>query len=441
MSGEAVTIRRVVRTWWPLAASWLLMAAEGPALNAIVARLPDATINLAAFGIVFSLSLIVEAPIIMLLSASTALSKDWDSYRKLRRFMMSAGAALTALHALVAFTPLYHLVVVRLMGVPPQLVAPARLGLMIMLPWTWSIAYRRFHQGVLIRFGHSQAVSIGTAIRLSADAVVLGSGYLIGSIPGIVVATAALATGVIGEATYAGLRTRPVLRQQVRQARSQDAPLTVRSFLAFYIPLAMTSLLFLIVQPLGSAALSRMPQPVESLAAWSVVTNFVFLLRAPGIAYNEVVIALLDEPRAVHALRRFDAFLVILTTVLMVLVTATPLSTFWFARVVAVPPELIDMARRGLWPALPLPGLSALSSWYQGLIVHSRRTRGITESTVVFLVVCTAILGGGVLWGRTIGLYVGLIAFSAGLLAQTAWLWVRSRAAVQFARAQLVERA
>ena len=57
------------------------------------------------------------------------------------------------------------------MGIPHEIIQPARMGLMIMTPWTWSIAYRRFHQGMLIRFGHSKAVSTGTLIRLSADLI------------------------------------------------------------------------------------------------------------------------------------------------------------------------------------------------------------------------------------------------------------------------------
>ena len=86
-------LRRILHTWWPLAASWLLMGAELPAISAVVARLENPEINLAAYGgIVFPLALIIGSPIIMLLAASTALSRDWASYRKLYRFM-TAGAA------------------------------------------------------------------------------------------------------------------------------------------------------------------------------------------------------------------------------------------------------------------------------------------------------------------------------------------------------------
>ena len=86
-------------------------------------------INLAAYGgVVFPLALIFESPIIMLLAASTALSKDCASYLRLRSYMMRAGLALTAFHVLVAFTPLYYVVVVGIIGAPHEIVEPARVG-------------------------------------------------------------------------------------------------------------------------------------------------------------------------------------------------------------------------------------------------------------------------------------------------------------------------
>jgi len=429
-SGAGLPMARVVSTWWPLALSWLLMAAEGPALSAVVARLADPEINLAAFGgIVYPLALIIEAPIIMLLSASTALSKDWDSYRKLKRFMMWMGGILTAVHILLAFTPLYDVVVIQLIGPPAEIVEPARVGLMITVPWTWAIAYRRFKQGVLIRFGHSRAVGLGTFVRLGADGLVLTVGYLVGTIPGVVVAASALVAGVMSEAVYAGLRARPVVDGQLKESAPVEEPLTIWSFVDFYTPLGMTALLRLLAEPLSSAALSRMPRALDSLAVWSVVTGFVFLLRSVGVAYSEVVIALLDEPRSSRALRRF---MIILTTVVIVLpliVAATPLAMVWFERVSGLRPDLAMLSRRGLWLALLMPAVAVLQSWYQGLIVHSRRTRGITEAVVIHLIMSGLVLWGGVLWGRTTGLYVGLAAVSVGRLVQTGWLWYRSRPA------------
>jgi hypothetical protein len=74
--------RSVFSAWWPLATSWLFMGLELPAVSAALARLPDPTISLAAYGgVIFPLALLIESPIIMLLSASTALSKDLRSHQ------------------------------------------------------------------------------------------------------------------------------------------------------------------------------------------------------------------------------------------------------------------------------------------------------------------------------------------------------------------------
>ncbi len=426
-----VTLRKILQTWWPLAASWLLMGVELPALSAIIARLPNPAINLAAYGgVVFPLSMIIEAPIIMLLAASTALSKDWDSYQLLRRFMMTAGALLTGLHILIAFTPLYYLVVEGILGVPQEIVEPAHIGLKIMTPWTWSIAYRRFNQGILIRFGHSKTVGVGTLIRLSADTIVLTIGYLLGDIPGIIVATTAVVSGVVSEAIYVGLVVRPVIQLELKPAPPVQPALTWKAFWNFYIPLAMTSLLMLLANPIGSAALSRMPQALSSLAVWSVVTGLIFMLRSLGVAFNEVVVALIDQPHSFHNLRRFAWILAGASTCGLFIIAATPLSSFWFTDVTALEPHLATLARQGIWLALPLPAMSAFQSWFQGVILHSRRTRGITESVVIYLITSALILFAGVAWGQAAGLYVGLTALTVSVGMQTLWLWHRSTPAI-----------
>ena len=417
-------VRTVFSTWWPLAASWLFMGIELPLISAVMARLPDPEISLAAYGgVVFPIALIVEAPIIMLLSASTALSKDTPSYRKLYRFMMWAGAALTGVHLLLAFTPLFDVVVAGWMRVPAEIVEPSRIGLRIMLPWTWTIAYRRFQQGVLIRFDQSRAISIGTALRLGANALTLWIGSQIGGLPGIVVGTSAIAAGVITEAVYAGLRVRPVLRGGLANARPIVPALSWTDFYSFYTPLAATSLINLIVQPLGTAALSRMPLPLESLAVWPVLGGFLFMWRSMGFAYNEVVVARLDEQGAADALNRFTLILSLGATVGLTLIAVTPLSHLWFGVVSGLKPELAALAETGLWWSLLWPAISIVQNYYQGVIVHGKRTLRVTISIVIFVAVTGIILAGGIFLENATGLLVGLVAFQAGYLAQAVYLW------------------
>lgn len=432
----SVTNKQIIKTWWPLAASWLLMGFESPLISAILARLQGAEINLAAYGgIIMPLSFIIEAPIIMLLSASTALCKDMPSYRKIFKFMMITSFALTVLHILIAFTPLYYLVVRNIIGSPEAIIEPARIGLMIMTPWTWAIGYRRFQQGVMIRYNNSQAVWVGTIVRLVTLSVILMIGYSIGTIQGVAVGTTAQALAVIAEAVYNGFRVRPVIRKYLVNAPEVE-PLTWKAFFNFYIPLVMTSFITLIWQPIGSAALSRMPRAVESLAVWQVMSGLMFIFRSPGTALNEVVVAMIEKQGAFRRLQRFAVWLGVISTAVQLVFIVSPLSFLWFKNVSAITPALIALAQSAFWFAVPLPALSVLQSWYQGSILASKKTRSITESVTIFLAVIILVLFGGVAWGKTTGLYFGIAGMVLGVGAQVLWLFLRSRNYMRLAAAR-----
>jgi hypothetical protein len=426
-SERDLTTGQVFRTWWPLAASWVLMALEGPLQTIFVARLADPKIHLAAFGsLVLPIAMLIEAPIIMLLSASTALCVDRDAYHKIRRFMHGLSAALTALHIVIALSPLYPLLVVNVLHAPPEIVEPGRIGFILMIPWTWAIAYRRFNQGVLIRFGRSLTVGVGTLIRLCANGVVLAVGFTLIEVPGTTLAALAILAGVISEAVYAGLCVRPVLRTRLPLV-SPTQPLSYRAFLRFYVPLSLTSLVFLGVRPVLSAAVGRMPNALDSLAVLPVINGLVFLFRSVGAAYNEVVIAHLDRPGSSIALARFARWLALGTTLGLVVITATPLSRVWFGSISGLDGSLMDLARSCLWLTLLLPGLAATQSFLQGIILHSKRTRSITEAVFVYLVASVVVLWVGVAWGGTSGAFVALASLAIGEILRTAWFVWRSR--------------
>ena len=427
LNSNALSTARIFKTWWPLALGWLIMTVEIPGLSAIIARLAAPQLNLAAWGVVFPLALILAAPVMMMLSASTALSKDWASYARVRRYMWGLSLGITLLHALLAFTPLYYLLVERIIAAPPAIIEPARLGLQIMLPWSAALAYRRFNYGLLIRFGHTSWVTMGAIVRLAVDAVAITLLLLIGDLPGIVVATTAITCGVVGEALYAIWRVGPVLRSELKAAPPVAQTLTLPSFLQFYLPLVMTSFLQVVVQPMTAAALSRMPDPLSTLAVWPVVYGLLIIWMSAGMAYTETVVVLLDEPGATPALHRFTLRLGGITTGLLLLMAITPLSALWFDQVAALPANLAQPAQWALLLSVLLPGLTVIQSWHQGILMNERHTRGITEAMFFSLLSHVTVLVIGVWWGGLPGLYIGIFAVMAGNLARSGWLWYRTR--------------
>ena len=424
---DKLNYRKILTTWLPLVASWTLMSMELPAINAIVARLTNPEINLAAYGgFVFPIALTIEAPIIMLLAASTALSRDWESYQKLRKITLWMGGILGLLHLVIAVTPMFDFIANVILQVPAELVEPGRAAFLVMLPWTPAIAFRRFQQGAMIRFGHSHAVGETTLVRLITVSIILTIGITTKAIPGAVLAGLAQGLGVTSEAIFAGLRIRKFFPDIKSTPKSEQA-LTIKRFMSFYIPLALTSSLWLLWQPLISGSVSRMPDPIESLAIWSVVTGLLFMIRSPGVAYNEAVVALIEEPGSFPKLKKFSWIASLITTAIAAIFVLTPLSRMWFTAGANLKPGDVDIARLTLVLGLPLGVLSVYISFFQGIIVNREKTGPVAEAVVLFLIILTAILVTGVVTDFAKGVYVASGAFSAAHLAQALWLLVRSR--------------
>lgn len=419
----------VLRAWWPLCTSWLLMSIEQPATAAVIARLGDAQTHLAAWGgVVFAIALVIESPVIMMLAASTELVRDRASYQRLRRFTHRAGFALTSFHLLLVATPLFDLVVGRAMAVPPDIMAPARIGLACALPWSWAIAWRRFNQGILIRFGHSRTVGLGTAVRLSTNTIVLVTGWWFDA-PGAPLGACALASGAVAEALWIARRTQPVILEHLQLDRGRP-PLVGRAFMRFYLPLAMTPLVTLAVAPFGTAAVARMPEVMPSLAVWPVVNALMFVMAAPGLALHEVVVAYWHRRGGPDVLARLVRRMTLVVTTIALLLAATPLGDLWFTVIGGLPDALAGLATVALWIVVASPGSRVLQSWYQGGLVAQRRTIAVSASVVVFAILTLASLVAVVRWGPWAGLHAALGAFMLGRVAQTVVLaWGARRSA------------
>jgi hypothetical protein len=298
----------------------------------------------------------------------------------------------------------------------------------IMTPWTWTIAYRRFMQGIQIRFGHSRLVGFGSAVRLITNLSVLSFGYFIWKGPGIIVGTAAIAAGVTAEALFSHIATRPIINGALCTADSglPDADVGLRAFLAFYIPLALTSLVVLLVNPIGTAAVARMPRALDSLAAWPSVVGLMFLFRCSGLSLNEVVIAMLERPDSRSAVGQFSRRLSLFVTAAFALVVLTPLGLGWFTAVQNLSPSHAQLGVTALFFGCVLPGATVLQNWYQGQLVYARQTRAITEAILIFFAVCFGLLMIGIKWGGAAGIMVFMTASSIAAILQTLWLKYRA---------------
>lgn len=406
------------------------MMLEGPAVQSAIARLGDPETNLAAFGLVLSLSLIIESPVIMLLSTTIALARDTQSYRALRGFVIALIAGLTLLTALVAWTPLYDVIVAGVLGIPQVISDAARPGMRIMLLWTAAIGWRRFYQGILVRHGLTQRVSYGTAIRLGSavtTAVVLGRW---GVLPGAQVGAWALMIAVLSEALATYLFALPLVRRVYADNAPPEHPLTWRAILQFHVPLAATSLLTLLVQPLTAAALARLQAPTATLAAWPVVFTSLLVLRGWGMALQETTIAQAGDSRSFRPLRDFTLIVAATTSFVAALLAWTPLLDWYLGSVISLRPNLHDLVRFGLQIGCLLPALTALTSWQRGLLVAAKTTSSVYRGMGLNLLVNMTALIVGVMF-QLPGILVAASALFLAIVAEFVYLQRRYTAVVQ----------
>jgi len=380
--------KKILLFWAPLAATWLMMSIEGPFLAAVIARLPFPKFNLAAYGVAFSFALIVEAPIIMLMSASTALVHNRHDYLTLRNYTLMLNGAITAIMIIGLIPPVFHFIAQDLIGLPVYVANLTHIASLLLLPWPAAIGFRRFYHGLLIRNNKTRLVAYGTMVRL----IFMASGALIlyaVQIPGAYIGGAALSTGVVAESVFTRIAATGTIRKVLGNGKMREDKkrLNFRSITTFYFPLALTSILALGVHPMVTFFMGKGKFPIESLAVLPVVNSLIFIFRSLGLSYQEVIIALLGmNKKNYENVKKFAVYLGIFISVCLALILFTPLLHVWFRTISGLSAELTAFAILPARILAILPLLTLLINFQRGLLVHTTETGPIKGASLLEVV-------------------------------------------------------
>lgn len=405
---------RIFRFWLPLAMTWLMMAMEGPVISAIIARMPEPKYNLATYGLALAFALLLEAPIIMMLTAATVFIKDHQSYKQLFRFSYSLNLFCTVCAFLIVLPPIYQ-GVVRLLNVPRPVASLLHTSLILLIPWPAAIGIRRFYQGLLIRFGKTRLVAIGTVLRLTAMISTCLTLFYFFKLPGAYVGSAALSVGVCCEALVVWLIARPYVAT-LPSRPSQSDHLSFGSIWSFYSPLALTSLIALTVQPIITFFVGWCAYPLESLAILPVINALIFIFRGLGLSYQEVAVTLLgDRFQGYEYLRKFCQILTVIFTALLALVAFTPLARIWFHELSGLSNELTNFALNPLKVMILIPALAFYTSLHRAVAVQKKITKVITAAICfeVAMIVAVLLLGVRMQWN---GAFSACLSMALGRL-------------------------
>ena len=397
----------------PLAMSWVLMGLDGPVNVAVIQRLPRPELGAAGFGILFAISIWVEAPIIDLLATGTTLATTYRRYLLLRRFVLWLIVLVTAMHLLVSVTPLYWVATERILGLPHDLAVVVRPALIVLTPWSGLIGWRRAHQGVMIRKGMTRAIGVGTALRgIVMTVVAVGLMLEAPQISSIVIASISLISSVLSEAVFVHFASRAALRELPRD--DNEPPLTMRKLMEFHFPLTATTMVSLMMSPLVTAGLARTPQPIRALAAFQVASSVFFLFRMIGFCLPEIVITLGKDDASIQKLRRFAVSIGLVGSGTMLALGLSGLDSVFFARVLDTPPDVVRLAHYTFLGCAALPFLDAAQSFVRGVLTAQFRTtsRLVAVGAAIAGLGVTLVLGVSLHWP---GFILAGSAVTAGL--------------------------
>lgn len=417
-----ITLKKIFRFWLPLALTWLLMSVEGPLIAAIISRLAEPKFNLAAHGIAFSFALIIEAPIIMIMSASTALVKNRQTFLKLRNFTYIANGLITVIMLIFIIPDVFSFVTEYLLELPKEVAELTYIDTIILLPWPAAIGYRRFYQGLLISDNKTVKVTLGTIIRLFFMGITAFGLYLFTDFHGVIVGGSALSAGVIAEGLASKIMARDI-EKRLRANHTHPERISYRGIMKFYYPLALTSLLSLGVYPMVTFFMGHSRLSIESLAILPVVNSLVFIFRSLGLSYQEVGIAMMGENFANYKkLRDFGWILGGSVIVGLSIIAYTPLANFWFETVSGLTYELSELSINTLAIVTILPALTVLISFQRAVLVYARNTSPITFATAAEVTGIIVVLFITINMFDMIGAYGAAIAYMIGRIAANFYL-------------------
>ncbi len=418
---QPLSNKEIFKFWSPLAATWLMMGIEGPFLTALIARASQAEFNLAAYGIAYSFALIMESPVIMMMSASTALVKGKNSFNKLRHFTYWVNLVTTLMMLLLIIPPVFDFFAYNLLNLPHGVASLTYKAAVILLPWPGSIGYRRFYQGILISNGQTRKVAYGTIVRVSSMAITAVMVFTLLNVDGVIIGASALAAGVLMEALASRFMVRKLL-PAVKAINDTGEHISYKFILKFYFPLATTSLISLAMHPMVTFFMGVSRNAIESFAVLPVLNSLVFLFRSFGLSYQEAMIALINRTNNYKAVRNFGIYIALGTVAGLALIAFTPLADIWFRDVSGLSERLASFALIPLMIYSIFPALTVFISFQRSILVCAKDTKPVTMASVSEVTGVGIALLIGIHFFNLIGVTAAVIAYITGRLLSNLYL-------------------
>jgi hypothetical protein len=168
-----------------------------------------------------------------------------------------------------------------------------------------------------------------------------------------------------------------------------------------------------------------------SLAAWPVAFSLASVFWGPTMGLQQVTVALTTDKDSWHTVSRFVLAVGLLLTLALALISFTPLLWVVLGPLFGLSDAVAALAAPAVRIQVLLPLAYTFHALFTGLLVKQARTTTVRTAKMVNIGVVALTLYGGLVYAGLWGSVLGAVAISSGSLAEAAWLYWRSRQAIE----------
>lgn len=425
MNGQAdqsTSFKAVTRFYLPLVATSYLLTATNPLLAAALARSMDPATALAGYGVAFALIGVIYAPLLVVQQVAAQRLLSVGDIAPVRRFTAVVGLLLSALAALVAFTPVGIWIFREIVGVQDAILDEALSAMTVLWPVPALTGVRALHQGRLVAGHRTRPIAVATGARTGVLAVVAFSLTLTPA--GAWLGGMAFTLGLAAEALLVAIAPAAVpVKPEAAEVEGEGED----RLLSFSTPLMVNVVLWWSTPLIINSVLARTPEPDCSIAAFTVVEAVAWFLSAPVGQLQHASLALVDCRAAHRRVQRFAFGLVVAVTAVMGILSIPAIREWILWNGFRLDPSLLEPAGMAFPVAALYPALYGHRQYYQGMFVRAGCTwlvgRGAILRIVVILSAAALLLGPMGSNGARLGVTLAVV----GLLAEAVYLEVMAR--------------
>jgi len=388
-----LTIGYLLRFSWPLAATFLMMAAAAPMIAHGITIIKDSAgerIHLSAFLLVAVASISIYSPTFVSRDVANRVVTDRASLLRITWFFLFWSAIMSVILAALALEPnLRHLVFVRILNGSEDTEQLAIAGMLVFAGVPFLAAMRGIGQGCHISNGETWYVGMGTALRLVAIAVFVYGFAIRHDLSGPVLGALTYLIGMGVETVYVLL----MLRNKPQWTVPRRGPaLTFGQFTRYAGPLMAGSLLLQLAPNILVIIIGRAAMAEENKAAYSVTRDCCWFFMSVLWVIPSLIVT---HAKSIRNLRMLLALCIGATIVLTVMtgVLAVPaVRDLVFVTVFKVNNRaILSLISLGLLWFLPTPAMILVNHLVTALHTRSGRTMWVTAGNLAGLGLLTAV--------------------------------------------------